>query len=406
MISFQGLNITNIFLFLVFLINAGLGLFVFFKRLPQKRIRVSFSILSWALALWNFSVLMLFLLKDPSWRLFWGRMSFAATSIAPFAFLIFSLFFPREKWTISNAKLLLISIPSIVLVFLSFTDLIIYSVQWDTLTSNYGPIHPFFGIFVFTNVTGGLFFLLKSYKNSIGLERLQIKYCFLGMFISSIPAITANFILPYMGTSKLSNLGPSSTIIMVSFITYAILKYRLMDINIVLKKGTTYILLSFLLFIPSFLLIILTQKLFFGKINYLFSLIVFSVLLLVAIFFDRIKPKTEKAVEQMLFKDRYDYRETLGKFSKAMVSILDLQSLSKRIIETITQTMGIEKASLFLWNEEKGGYSLFESKNIKMVAATPLLSRNDPLPHYLQKIGEIIVREELAKGTNISKWRR
>ncbi len=397
------LKIINIILFFTFLINTGLGLFVFFKRLPQKRTSISFVILSWSVALWNFSVLMIYLFQDPSWRLFWVRTSFAATSIAPFAFLIFSLFFPKEKLPISNAKLLLISIPSIALVFLSFSDLIIYSVQWDTLTSSYGPIHPFFGIFVFTNVIGGLFFLLKSYKNSIGLERLQIKYCFLGMFIASIPAVTANFILPYMGTSKLSNLGPPSTIIMVSFITYAILKYRLMDINIVLKKGTTYILLSFLLFIPSFLLIILIQKLFFGKINYLFSLIVFSVFLLVAIFFDRIKPKTEKAVEQMLFKDRYDYRETLGKFSKAMVSILDLQSLSKRIIETITQTMGIEKASLFLWNEEKGGYSLFESKNIKMAASTPLLSRNGPLPHYLQKIGEIIIREELTKGTNISE---
>jgi signal transduction histidine kinase len=84
-----------------------------------------------------------------------------------------------------------------------------------------------------------------------------------------------------------------------------------------------------------------------------------------------------------------------------MVSILDLQSLSKRIIETITQTMGVEKASLFLWNEEKGGYSLFESKNIKMTATTSLLSKNDPLPHYLQKIEEIIIREELVKGANI-----
>jgi len=103
----------------------------------------------------------------------------------------------------------------------------------------------------------------------------------------------------------------------------------------------------------------------------------------------------------MLFRKKYDYRETLGKFSKAMVTILDLQSLSKRIVETITQTMGVEKASLFLWNEEKGGYSLFESKNIKMTASTPLLSKNDPLPHYLQKIGEIIIREELVKGGNI-----
>jgi signal transduction histidine kinase len=174
-----------------------------------------------------------------------------------------------------------------------------------------------------------------------------------------------------------------------------------MDINIVLKKGTTYVLLMLLLFVPSFLLVILSQKFFFNKINYLFSLVIFSILFLVTIFFHRIKPQTEKAVEQFLFKDKYDYRETLGTFSKAMVTILDLQSLSKRIIETITQTMGVEKASLFLLNEEKGSYSLFESKNIKMTASTPELSKDDPLPHYLKKIGEIIIKEELAKGANI-----
>jgi signal transduction histidine kinase len=122
---------------------------------------------------------------------------------------------------------------------------------------------------------------------------------------------------------------------------------------------------------------------------------------LITILFYRIKAQTEKAVEQLLFKGRYDYRETLGKFSKAMVSILDLQSLSKKIIETITQTMGVEKASLFLVNEEKGGYSLFESKNIKMTASTSQLPKDDPLPRYLQKIGEIIIREELGKGVNI-----
>jgi len=175
----------------------------------------------------------------------------------------------------------------------------------------------------------------------------------------------------------------------------------LMDINIVLKKGTTYILLMLLLFVPSFLLIILSQKIFFGKINYLFSAIIFSVLFLATIFFHKIKPGTEKAVEQILFKGRYDYRETLGKFSRAMVSILDLQSLSKRIIETITQTMGVDKASLFFLNEERGGYYLLESKNIKMTFPIPIIPKGDPLSRYLQKFGEIIIREELIKGTNI-----
>ncbi len=193
-------------------------------------------------------------------------------------------------------------------------------------------------------------------------------------------------------------LGPSLTVIMVGFTTYSILKHRLMDINIVLKKGTTYILLLLLLFIPSFLLILLGQKIFFVKIHYLFTAMMFLVLLAAALLFHRIKPVTEKAVESFLFKNRYNYRETLGKFSKAMVTILDLESLSKRIIETITETMGVGKGSLFLLDDARAEYHLSESKNATPV---PLLPKGAPLPVYLQKMGEIVVREELAKGRHI-----
>jgi signal transduction histidine kinase len=194
--------------------------------------------------------------------------------------------------------------------------------------------------------------------------------------------------------------------IMVGFTTYSIAKHRLMDINIVLKKGTTFVLLMLLLFLPSFLLIVLSQKIFFGKIHYLFSAVILSILFLVTIFFYQIKPKTEKAVEHLLFKDKYDYRETLGKFSKAMVTILDLKSLTKKIIETITQTMGVEKASLFFLNEERGGYHLLESKNIKIASFPPILPKGDPLSQYLQEMKEIIIREEMVKGEKIPELSR
>jgi signal transduction histidine kinase len=247
----------------------------------------------------------------------------------------------------------------------------------------------------------GFFFLIRSYRKAVGIGRLQIKYCLVGMFLTAGFGVSANLFLPMTGISRFNWLGPSLTVIYVGFATYSIVKHRLMDINIVLKKGTTYILLLLLLFAPSLLLIFLAEKVFFDRIDYLFSVIIFLLLVLITLLFFMIKPGTERAVEQLLFKDKYDYRETLGKFSKAMVTILDLQSLSKRIIETITQTMGVEKASLFLWDEGKGGYSLFESKNVKMSPPSTLFFKNDPLPHYLQKIGEIIIREELAKGANI-----
>jgi signal transduction histidine kinase len=397
------LNLPNMILLFAFLLNVGLGLLIYLKATPYRQVNVSFSIFSWGCASWIFSILMIYLFKEPSWRLFWVRMSFIGPSIIPGAFFYFSLVFPKEKRNIPHILPFLICILSLVFVFMSFTKLMVHSVQWDILSSNFGVAHKYFSIYFIVLMCGGIFFLIKSFKDSVGLERIQIKYCFLGIFLTFIPAITCNLILPSLGTSRFSHLGPSSTLIMISFFTYSILKHRLMDINIVLKKGTTYVLLMLLLFVPSSVLIFLNQKIFFNKINYPFSAIIFSILLLVAIFFHKMKPGTEKAVEHLLFKDRYNYHETLGKFSKAMVTILDLKSLSKKIIDTVTQTMGVEKASLFFMNEERGGYYLLESKNIKIVSFPPVLSKGDPLPHYLQRIKEIIIREELAKGATLSE---
>ncbi len=292
-------------------------------------------------------------------------------------------------------------LPSVIFLGVSFTKQIVSSLGSDVRMFTYGSSYRFFSTYLIGYLLLGFIFLIKSYKKAMGVERLQIKYCLVGMFLTAGFGVGANLLLPMTGISRFNWLGPSLTAIYVGFATYSIVRHRLMDINIVLQKGTTYVLLMLLLYAPLFTLIIIGQKIYFGKISYLFSTALFFLFFLVTIFFNRIKPRTEKIVEQFLFKNRYDYRETLGNFSKAMVSILDLQSLSRRIFETITETMGVEKASLFLWNEEKAGYSLFESKNIEMTASTSQIPKDDPLPHYLQKMGEIIIREELAKGANI-----
>ena len=398
-------NIFDTLLLMTCLINGGLGLLVCLKKTPHRRVRVAFSLLSFALASWALSILMIYVFRMPASRDFWVRMSFATSSFIPATFLYFSLIFPKEKRTIGFRKGMLLYLPPILFAVLSFTPLMVRSVRWDTLVAHYGLAYKLFSVYLLAYIGGGIFFLIRSLRHSVGLEKLQIKYSLFGMFISALSAISLNLILPALGTSRLSNLGPPSTLIMVSFISYSIVKHRLMDINVVLQKGTTYVLLAVLLFVPSIGLILYAQQLFFDKVSTLFSILVFSVLLLMGLLFNAIKGRTERVVGQFFFKDRYDYRETLGKLSRAMVSILDLQSLSKNIIETITQTMRVEKASLMVLDEEKGGYQLLESKNMLIALSPPLLSKTDPLPTYLQTLREAAIREELAKGKDIPELR-
>jgi len=395
------LSIPTITLLFAFLVNLGLGLLVYIKATSYKRVNIIFAILAWSAAGWAFSFFLVYLFTDNPLKLFFGRMGFATSSIISTAFLLFAIIFPSEQRAVSSFKLIILSLPALLFLGLSFTDKIVFSLGSGLKMFSYGPFYPLFSFYLTGYIILGFVFLIKTYRKTSGQERLQVKYCLLGMFFTSSLGLLNNLFLPMLGISMLNWLGPSLTVIMVGFTTYSIIKHRLMDINIVFKKGTTYILLLLLLFVPSFLLILLGQKFFYGKINYLFTVMMFSVLFLVALLFYRIKPRTEKAVDQFLFKERYNYRETLGELSKAMVNILDLQSLLKKIMETVTQTMGVDKASLFLLDDEKGGYDLFESKNIKMPASSPLLRKEAPLPGYLQKMREIVVKEELAKGTNI-----
>ena len=130
-------------------------------------------------------------------------------------------------------------------------------------------------------------------------------------------------------------------------------RHRLMDIHIVLKKGTTYALLILLLFVPSFLLALLFQKIVYGDIHYLFLGFLLLLLLLVTIVFNRIKPQTEKAVEQFLFKDRMitvkPWRNSAKRWSQSSIYNPFQKVSSKQSL----RPWGLRRHLLFLWNEEK-----------------------------------------------------
>ena len=97
-------------------------------------------------------------------------------------------------------------------------------------------------------------------------------------------------------------------------------------------------------------------------------------------------------------RNREGFREPLRNFAIALSSIPDLKSLAKMTLETLMQTMGVQKASLFLLNEEKGGYHLVESINLKIrTNPSPVLVKEDPLVRELTRKREILLRDELGK---------
>ncbi|MCK5187974.1 MAG: GAF domain-containing protein, partial [Deltaproteobacteria bacterium] len=231
------------------------------------------------------------------------------------------------------------------------------------------------------------------------LKRNQIKYLIIASSIGFAGGATTYLPAFNVDLFRYGAYGYFFVSLYALVITYAILKHRMMDIDFVVKKGAIYAYASFLLLIPLSLLVIYGQKAAFETVSYSFSISMLCAIILSAYFFPKVKVKAEKTIEQFIFKDKYDYTKTISDLSKAMVSILNTDDLCKKIISTITETMMVEKASIYILDEEKGFYELHESVNLTGDEIVSSYQRDDPVFVWIERHNEIFIREELTRYT-------
>ena len=192
--------------------------------------------------------------------------------------------------------------------------------------------------------------------------------------------------------------GSVAVIGWAGIIAYAILKHRLMDIDIVIKKSVTYSALLALLLVPCYALIIYAQDRIFGRVEPRFTTLALVLLTLAAFVFPRLKPRTEQTIEQVLFKGRYDYRDTLEKFSQDLVTILQLDTLLTGLLRTLVNVMGISRATAFLADDARHCYVVKASHGKSVESSSELaLAIDDPLIETLSVRSRFLVTEELER---------
>jgi two-component system, NtrC family, sensor kinase len=233
---------------------------------------------------------------------------------------------------------------------------------------------------------------LSYFRTDAVLRKNQFKYV---LYSSAIGfALGSTSFLPFISVTIPPFAAP-----MVYFytfpITYAVARYRLMDIDVAIKKSLIYALLLLGLLLPCYAIVIWGQKLAFGVVNYNFSLITLLLFIAVGFLFPKVRFLTEDALERVLFQ-RVNYRDTLLRSSKDMVSIVDLEDLSSNLVRTISKAFAVKKASLYLVDDVKG---IFRIKAIVGVDADKVpgnyLTRNDPFVKAISKSPQGIIREEV-----------
>ncbi|MGE5218267.1 MAG: ATP-binding protein [Chloroflexota bacterium] len=242
--------------------------------------------------------------------------------------------------------------------------------------------------------TYGLLKLVAHYRISdLPVKKNQLKYVIFASLIGFLGGGTS--FLPII-QAPIPPFGAPLTYFYTFPIAYAIARYRLMDIGVVLRKGLIYALLLLGLLVPCYAVVVISQYVIFGSISYSFSVVTLLLLTVVGFLFPKIRFKTEDALERALFKKRSDFRETVLRSSRDMVSIVDIRALSNSLVQTIGKSLGVDKVSLLLKNETNGIYRLEAFVGLDFDPSEGVfLSKDGPLVQLLQRRREGIVKEEL-----------
>lgn len=185
------------------------------------------------------------------------------------------------------------------------------------LWANPGPLYHFYLIFFYFYALFASYLLVKNYKNTEGIKRAQTKYILIGMAVTYLGG-SMNYPLWYN-----INIPPYGNILASAFVVcsaYAIIKYRLMDIRIMLRKSTVNV-ASVLALLAVVIPLNLAIMMNFTDKKLIASAAITA--LMSAVLYPQFKDYFHKLANKYFFSSLYDERDLLSKISRELRDTLD-----------------------------------------------------------------------------------
>jgi hypothetical protein len=131
-------------------------------------------------------------------------------------------------------------------------------------------------------------------------------------------------------------------------IGFAVLKYRLYDIDLLINRTLVYGSLSATLIAVYFGGIVVLQRLFVTLTGERSTLAVVTSTLLIAALFNPLRRRIQSFIDRRFYRSRYDARKTLEAFSLTLRDETDLEALNVDLVGVVRETMQPEHVSLWL----------------------------------------------------------
>jgi len=379
-------------------VNLFLSFFVLLRN-ARKKINIFFSITIFGIFLWSLGIAFFRIANEDSW-FFWGQFVYFAVNFTIVFFLYFTFVFPFGSLPKNKLILTTLILFPVAIFIISFipksiiSEITLLNGRDKQLTFNWGYYVHSMVTFIF--FIWAFFNLFTKYKKSSGVYRNQLLYLFIGTMISTSIAVITNIVLPFFGISSFNWVGPIGTIFMIGFITYAITRYRLMDIKWIIARTIVFGLIVLLLTGVYTLLSTIIGMYFESLLGFSSNIIVGSTIaILVVIGYQPLRKLIERSTDKFLFKKAYDPDRLLAQIADVTASILDLHQLLASISSTLNESFHSEKIAVALLDKEGKLYVAYKQGFDDRIIENFASGKEQVLPWYFKESREIQVIEEL-----------
>ncbi len=389
------------------LIYLGIGIYVLLRRwtAPSSTHFYIFCLVSFIAYSFKYTGK----LNDFDWIIYWSNI--VAWMLQPALFLHFVSIFPEKREAVRRNPWLLVLayVPGAVLLGRHILALRLAqatgALRWDMDRQEMA-----YGAILFIAAAAVLWYSYRLASTTI--LRQQLKWVTRGTVLAIVP-YTLFYVVPYLMGSlpgtwmKLSVL--SLGLLPLTF-GYAIFRYRLMDVDLIFKRGVVYTLAAatvgglYFALVAGVAEFVHTQKPASGAIGLILAMVV------TALLFDPVRKWIQDRVDQFFYRTRYDYRRTLIEFGRELSSETDLDALLSSVIDRLARTLAVDRIAIFLRTGDDGAAEQFAlSKSVGMSPMGTLdlaflsAPRPQPAGHMFFENTHQVPRETLGSQESIAR---
>jgi two-component system, NtrC family, sensor kinase len=334
---------------LIGLIYLGIGLYVLLRRwtAPSSTHFYLFCLVSFVLYCFHYT----HKLNAFDWTIYWGNV--VALLLQPALFLHFVLTFPERRWFVRKHRwalplvyipgLLLLGVHVVALGWLKATEL--WRWNLDRIEMAY------LALFFITSAAE----LVYNYRHAnTPILRQQLKWVTRGTILAITP-FTLFYVIPYL-TGALPTAGMRLSVLSLGILPltfgYAIFRYRLMDVDLIFKRGMVYTLAAAAIAGTYFAVVAGVAELVHTRVPSSGPLGLVLAIVVTALLFDPVRKWIQERIDQFFYRTRYDYRKTLIEFARELSAETDLDKMLGAVVDRLPRTLLVDRMAIFVSGNE------------------------------------------------------